>query len=58
VIGLEPSNSSVYGRPYHEKQGNLHMLRPFAKEKTSLTYSFFDGKEEIEKEIQNFKNMF
>jgi hypothetical protein len=58
VIGLEPSNSSVYGRPHHEKQGNLHMLRPFAKEKTSLTYSFFDGKEEIEKEIQNFKNMF
>lgn len=55
VIGLEPANSSVYGRPYHEKEGDLHMLAPFAKETTGFTLSFFDGKTAIEKEIQAFQ---
>ena len=26
VIGLEPANSSVYGRPWHEARGSVHRL--------------------------------
>lgn len=29
-------NSSVYGRAYHEENGNLHTIKPFAREKTGL----------------------
>ena len=42
VIGLEPANSSVFGRPYHEERGNVHTLAPFAKEKNVLTFSLLD----------------
>ena len=58
VIGLEPSNSSVYGRPYHEEAGSLHTLGSFEKENTSLKFTFLDGKEEIEKEITAFNGRF
>lgn len=47
VVGLEPSNSSVYGRPYHEAQGDLHHLAPFAKETNVLTFTVLDGAAEI-----------
>lgn len=39
VIGLEPSNSSVYGRKYHEAQGTMHKLAPFAKETYRLSFT-------------------
>lgn len=39
VIGLEPSNSSVYGRKYHEKEGSMHKLAPFARERYSLSFT-------------------
>ncbi|MDO4344755.1 MAG: aldose 1-epimerase family protein [Eubacteriales bacterium] len=58
VIGLEPSNSSVYGRPFHEKNGGPHMLAPFEKEENRLTFAFFDGRDEIEKEVCGFKKKF
>ena len=48
VLGLEPANSSVYGRPYHEQRGDLHRLAPFAKEKNELSFTVLDGAEEIE----------
>ncbi len=37
VLGLEPANSSVYGRAYHEAQGDLHHLEPFQSETMELT---------------------
>ena len=58
VIGLEPSNSSVYGRAYHEERKNLHMLRPFEKERNELIFTVLDGKEEIAAEIEKFQQTF
>ena len=48
VLGLEPANSSVYGRPWHEKSGDLHRISPFAKEKNELEFTVLDGPEEID----------
>ena len=47
VLGLEPANSSVYGRPFHEERGDLHRLAPFAKEKNVLTFTVLEGEEEL-----------
>lgn len=47
VLGLEPANSSVYGRPYHEAEGSLHRLPPFAKERNILTFTVLEGEEEL-----------
>ncbi len=58
VVGLEPANSSVYGRLYHEERGNLHMMEPFAKENKKLVFTFLEGKEELEavkKEAEELK---
>lgn len=58
VVGLEPANSSVYGRSYHIKEHNLHMIEPFATEKKQLTLTFLTGgqlgqvKEEAEKLLE------
>ena len=32
VVGLEPSNSSVHGRGWHEQRGDLHAIAPQASE--------------------------
>ncbi|MBR2526996.1 MAG: aldose 1-epimerase family protein [Blautia sp.] len=55
VIGLEPSNSSVYGRPFHEKNGSVHRLAPFEKEKVRLTFTILDGEEKIEEAVNETK---
>lgn len=47
VLGLEPSNSSVYGRPHHEQAGDLHHLKPFESETNVLTFTVLDGAEEL-----------
>ena len=47
VLGLEPANSSVYGRPFHEERGDLHHIAPFAKETNELVFTVLDGEEEI-----------
>lgn len=39
VVGLEPSNSSVYGRKYHEAQGTMHKIAPFARETYRLSFT-------------------
>ena len=49
VLGLEPSNASVYGRPFHEKEGTLHRLAPFASERNELRFTVLDGGEELRK---------
>lgn len=48
VLGLEPANSSVYGRPRHEERGDLHRLPSLAKERNELTFTVLDGPEEID----------
>ncbi len=47
VLGLEPANSSVYGRPFHEKRGEMHRLAPFARETNEIRFTVLDGAEEI-----------
>jgi len=55
VIGLEPANSSVYGRPWHEERDTVHRLAPFATEKNVLTFTILDGQDEINQAIQKIK---
>ncbi|MCD8215117.1 MAG: aldose 1-epimerase family protein [Clostridiales bacterium] len=47
VLGLEPSNSSVYGRPYHSERGDIHRLAPFEKETNILKFTVLKGAEEL-----------
>lgn len=48
VLGLEPSNSSAYGKKYHYEKGTIHTLSPFAKEKTWLKFTVLDGAGELQ----------
>lgn len=45
VLGLEPANSSVYGRKYHEELGDLHTIQPFSRETKKLTLTILEGNE-------------
>lgn len=47
VIGLEPSNSSVYGRKFHEAQGTMHKIAPFARETYHLSFTILKDAEAI-----------
>ena len=51
VLGLEPSNSSVYGKPYHIENNSVHYLKPFEKEVNVLKFSVLDGKDKIDEAI-------
>ena len=55
VVGLEPANSSVYGRPYHIEENSLHQMEPFAAERKQIVLSFLTGKEldGVEQEAEN-----
>lgn len=46
VMGLEPSNSSVFGRA--DKDSALRMLKPFEKEVIELKITVVEGSEELE----------
>ena len=48
VLGLEPSNSSVYGKKYHVEQNRVHYLQPFEKEVNQLRFTVIEGREAIE----------
>ena len=48
VVGLEPSNSSVQGRGWHEQRGDLHTLAPQGTERKSLTFTVIEGAEAID----------
>lgn len=48
VLGLEPSNSSVYGRPHHTADGTLHYIEPFASETNTLTFTILEGQDELQ----------
>lgn len=58
VIGLEPSNSMVYGRPWHEERGSVHKLAPFAREVNVLTLTVLDGQGEIDTALAEFQKRF
>lgn len=45
VIGLEPANSSVYGRVYHTKEHDLHTIEPFAAETKRIVLTFLTGRQ-------------
>lgn len=47
VLGLEPSNSSVYGRKYHEKEGTMHRIAPFGKETFPLSFTILKDHADI-----------
>lgn len=47
VVGLEPSNSCVYGRTYHEKRGNLHMIHPQEEQVVCWSFTILDGASQI-----------
>lgn len=57
VVGLEPANSSVYGRKFHEERGDLHTMEPFAKENKRLVFTFLDGEAELEAVKAEAENM-
>lgn len=48
VIGLEPSNSSVYGRKYHEAQNTLHTLAPHGSETIEWSFTILKNINEIQ----------
>ncbi len=58
VIGLEPANSSVYGRPWHEERGSVHQLKPFAKETNELRFTILDGRDELDAAETAFNKKF
>jgi len=53
VIGLEPSNSSVYGRKYHENQNTLPTLPAYGKETIKWSFTILkNGKEITDTEME------
>lgn len=58
VVGLEPANSVVHGRAWHEKRGDTHKIAPFAKEKNVLTFTVLDGEKEINEAVSAFLKKF
>lgn len=57
VLGLEPSNSSVYGKQHHIENDSVHYLQPFEKETNTLRFTVIEGKEEIEKVIKKINEI-
>ena len=53
-MGSEMCIRDSYGRGYHEKNGDLHMLKPFEKEKNELVFTVLDGDEEIQAAVEEF----
>ena len=47
VIGLEPSNTIVYGRKYCEEHGTMHRIAPFAKETYRLSFTILKDADAI-----------
>lgn len=57
VLGLEPSNSSVYGKLHHIENDTVHVLGAFEKEKNVLRFSVIEGKENIKQAIDKINEM-
>lgn len=48
VVGLEPSNASVYGRGYHENNNTVPTIEPGTTVSKRLTFRVLEGAPEIE----------
>lgn len=48
VVGLEPSNASVYGRGLHEREGTLPMIEPGETVTKRLTFRVHEGEQAID----------
>lgn len=48
VVGLEPSNASVYGRGYHENNDTVPTIEPGATVSKRLTFRVLDGTHAVE----------
>lgn len=57
VLGLEPSNSSVYGKPYHVNNNKVHYLKPFEKETNVLKFSVIEGEDRIREAIHKINKI-
>lgn len=56
MLGLEPSNSIVYGKQYNIEHNLVHYLEPFQKETNRLVFSVLEGDKQIiaaRKEIES-----
>lgn len=58
VLGLEPANSSVYGKTYHVEHDSVHYLEPFATETNVLKFTIVDGEENLAALEKEFKTKF
>lgn len=47
VVGLEPSNSSVYGKSFHVRNDTQHMLASFEKENTEIRITMLEGESDF-----------
>ena len=47
ALGLEPSNSSVYGKLYHLENDNVPKILPFEKKRIKLTLSVLEGEDDF-----------
>lgn len=57
ALGLEPSNSSVYGRKHHESEGTMHRIAPFAKENYRLSFTILKDADAIAATEADKKNL-
>lgn len=48
VIGLEPSNSSVYGKSFHVQNDSQHMLGSFEREITEIRITMLEGERDFD----------
>ncbi|MDR1669137.1 MAG: aldose 1-epimerase family protein [Oscillospiraceae bacterium] len=56
VLGLEPANARVSGRPGHEENGDVPILEPMQTKTTELTFTILEGEEiyRMEEEYETF----
>lgn len=47
VMGLEPGNSKIYGRAYHDEKGELHHIGAGQSEEYELCFEVLEGREQI-----------
>ncbi|MFV0465748.1 MAG: aldose 1-epimerase family protein [Lachnospiraceae bacterium] len=55
VMGLEPTNSDVYGRA-HEGEA-IHKIPPFGKETIDIKITILEGKEDYERTLAEIKHL-
>jgi len=57
VIGLEPSNSAVYGRKHHEAENTLHTLEPYGLETVEWSFTLLKDRTDINAAEQDCESL-